>query len=202
MNIYIIRHGETKWNRIQKLQGWLNSDLTEKGIKSAERLRDRFIEEGIEFDKIYSSTQKRAIHTADIIKNGKDIKHYKMDELRELGYGVWEGMLLSDIYKEYEKEFNIYLNETHKYEPVGDGETFSELFKRVNKALDFIISNGGDNVLVVTHGVTIKAMIGIIKNIRLENFYEIPIHEGTALNICKLENGKLNFILEGDTSHI
>lgn len=56
MKLYIIRHGQTEWNLAGRLQGWQNSNLTEEGIKNAERLSDRL--KDIHFDYIYSSPQK------------------------------------------------------------------------------------------------------------------------------------------------
>lgn len=199
MKLYIIRHGQTEWNLAGRLQGWQNSNLTEEGIKNAERLSDRL--KDIHFDYIYSSPQKRAIDTARIIKGKRNIDIITLEGLREIGFGVWEGMKIKDINLKYSEQFDTYLNRPHLYNPI-NGETFEELFSRVQDSLDRIISQGGDNILIVAHGVTIKAMTSMIKRIPLDEFSTIPVHLGTALNICEIKEGIMKFIVEGDISHI
>ena len=81
MKLYITRHGKTEWNTIGKLQGWLDSPLTDEGIERARKLSTRL--EGVDFDHIYSSPQKRALHTAEIL-NLEDIEITILDELMEL----------------------------------------------------------------------------------------------------------------------
>lgn len=199
MKLYIIRHGQTKWNKEMRLQGWNNSDLTQHGVENAEKLSQRL--KDIDFDYIYSSTQRRAIETANIIKGERDTEIVQLEGLREIGFGSWEGMKIEDINLKYSNEYNTYINKPHLYRPV-DGESFQELFSRVKDSLERILSKKGENILIVCHGVTIKALFSIIKGIPLEEFYKIPIYLGTALNICEVNGDDIRFILEGDTSHI
>ena len=200
MKLYITRHGETQWNTQTRLQGWKDSDLTKRGIEDAEALADRL--EAIDFDHIYSSTQKRAIHTAEIIKKDRDIDIVELEGLKEIGFGQWEGMPMKDIEDKYGDEFHIFLNKPHLYKPILDGESYQEILARVKRAINKIVENGGENVLVVSHGVTIKMLTSIIKDIPMEELYTIPISKGTSLNICQVDEGEIEFILEGDTSHI
>src|SRR5690554_4521335 len=90
MKIYLTRHGQTEWNVIGKLQGWGNSNLTEKGIENAKRLSQRLKE--VNFDYVYSSPQQRALDTAKLIRGDRNIEINVLDDLREIGFGSWEGM--------------------------------------------------------------------------------------------------------------
>lgn len=199
LNLYIIRHGQTEWNVLRRLQGWNNSNLTEQGIKDAERLSERL--KHIDFDYIYSSPQPRALDTANIIKANRSIDISLLDGLKEIGFGVWEGMSIDEINKKYDGHYNTYINTPHLYEPI-DGESFEDIFKRVEESLKTIISKGGNNILIVSHGVTIKILTSIIKDIPLHELYNIPIHQGTALNVCEVKDDKIRFVIEGDASHI
>ena len=199
MNIYFTRHGQTEWNVIKKLQGWGNSNLTEEGIERAKRLSHRLKE--VDFDFIYSSSQERAIDTAKIIRGDRDIEIKTLDDLREIGFGSWEGMEIKNIQEIYGDEYDTYLNRPHLYDPI-DGESLLDVYKRVESALSEILSTKAENVLFVSHGVTIKVLTSIIKGIPLEELYQIPVQTGTALNICEYNGDKLRFIVEGDTSHI
>lgn len=199
MKLYIIRHGQTEWNKAGRLQGWNNSNLTQHGIENAERLGQRL--KDIDFDYIYSSTQKRAIDTANIIKGNRNIDIIQLEGLREIGFGSWEGMEIDEINSKYSREFDAYLNTPHLYRPI-DGESFQELFSRVEDSLNRILSKKGENILIVCHGVTIKALFSIIKDIPLKELYKVPIYPGTALNICEVNKDEMHFIMEGDTSHM
>ncbi|MGO1468991.1 MAG: histidine phosphatase family protein [Tissierella sp.] len=200
MKLYIIRHGQTEWNAERRLQGWNNSNLTQKGISDAKRLSKRL--EDIDFDHIYSSPQKRAFETANIMKRDRSMDIIKLDGLKEIGFGKWQGMKIEDIEEKYGDEYNTYKNAPHLYKPIEGSESFENMFKRVEDSLRTIIEKGGEEVLIVCHGVTIKILISIIKKIPLEELPNIPIHVGTALNICKVNEEKIEFIVEGDTSHM
>lgn len=198
MKLYITRHGQTQWNTIKKLQGWKDSPLTEEGIKRAEKLAKRL--KSIDFDKIYSSPQKRALDTAKIL-NYKDIEIVTLDELKELGLGKWEGMRLPEVEKEYPEEYYLYFNKPHLYKPLG-GETYDELFLRVKSALEHILEQKDENVLIVSHGVTIKAIIALLKDMKIEDFVKMKVYTGTSLTVFEIDDDKINSILEGDDSHI
>lgn len=199
MKIYLTRHGQTEWNVAGKLQGWKNSNLTEEGIQRAKSLAKRL--EDVDFDFIYSSSQQRALDTADIVKGDRDIEIKVLDDLREIGFGSWEGMEIKDIQELYGDEYDTYLNRPHLYEPV-DGESILDVYNRVQDVLDKILSIKAENILVVSHGVIIKVLTSIIKEIPVEELYKIPVQVGTALNICEYDGDKLRFIVEEDTSHI
>ena len=200
MKIYLIRHGQTEWNAIKKLQGWNNSELTEKGIEDARNLSERL--KDIEFDVIYSSPQKRALDTAKIIKGDRNTEIVTLEELKEIRFGVWQGMTLEKVKEKYPKEYDDYFNRPHLYKPIGDGESLKDIYNRAEKAYEKILNGNHKNVLVVSHGVTLKALRAIVKNIGLEKFGELEVHPGTALNIIEKINGKMSLVVEGDTSHM
>ena len=200
MKLYIIRHGQTEWNIQKRLQGWNNSNLTKKGMQDAENLAARL--ENVDFDYIYSSPQKRALETANIIKENRDIDIIELEALKEIGFGQWEGMQMKDIHYKYKDEFDTYLNRPHLYKAGLGAESFEDIFKRVGDVLEKILKRNAENVLIVSHGVTIKVLTAIIKEISLEDLSSIPIHRGTALNICQVNNKERKFIVEGDIDHI
>lgn len=199
MKVYFTRHGQTEWNVEGKLQGWNNSNLTKEGIESAKKLSERL--KDIDFDYIFSSTQQRALDTANLIRGEKNTEILAYDELREIGFGDWEGMEIEKIKEIYSEDFDTYLNRPHLHNPVS-GETFYEVYKRIQKMLDIILETKADNVLVVSHGVTIKILTSIIKGIPIEQLYKLDVQRGTALNICEYDGNNLKFILEGDTTHL
>lgn len=200
MKLYITRHGETEWNIQKKMQGWKNSNLTKQGIENAIRLGERL--KDIEFSNIYSSPLGRALETANYVKGNRDVEIETHEGLREMGFGLWEGMENDVVLELYGEEHYNYWNKPHLYEP-NDGESFDELFKRVEIALKYIIENAkGDNVLIVSHAIAIKAIYSIIRKYELQDFWNMPFIEGTSLTILEINDDKMEFILEGDTSHL
>jgi len=200
LKIYITRHGETEWNKEGRMQGWKNSNLTEDGIRNAIRLGNRL--KDIDFASIYCSTLGRALDTAKYIRGDKDTKIVKVDSLKEMGFGKWEGMEYDRIKELYPIEHFNFWNRPHLYNPI-EGESFEQLFNRVENILKEIINNKeGEDILIVSHGVTIKALYSIIKKFPLEDLWHPPFMENNSLTIVEVINGNINLVLEADTSHI
>lgn len=199
MKLYITRHGTTEWNSIGKLQGWLDSNLTDEGIKRAIDLGRRL--KDVDFDFIYSSPQKRALDTAKYIRGDKNTQIITSDSLMELGLGEWEGKYFNTLEKDYPELYHTYMNKPEEYFPE-KGETFMDLFNRIEDFLKEIRNIDAKNVLIVTHGVTIKALIMMIKGMSIEQFCQMSVYTGTALNICEIADDGFQMLIEGDTSHI
>jgi len=197
MKIYIVRHGETEWNVKKLMQGWKDSPLTENGIRNAENLSKRL--KNINFDYIFSSPSYRAQKTAEIIA-GNRARITVEDDLKEMGFGSWEGAKKELLEKNYPEEIYNFWNKPDLYKPV-DGETFDEIFVRVNRIIDKILGYNCDNILIVSHTVFIRVLFLIIKNIKLENLWTGPIIKDTGLTIIECINNKIDILLEADTSH-
>ena len=94
-NLILVRHGQSFWNKERRFTGWADIDLTEHG-KSEARCAGQLIKElHIEFDAYFTSVQKRAINTIEIILgilNKKNSKIKKAWELNERHYGGLTGL--------------------------------------------------------------------------------------------------------------
>jgi probable phosphoglycerate mutase len=200
LKIYIVRHGETEWNKLGKMQGGKNSDLTAKGIDNAKKLGDSL--KDIDFGCIYCSPLGRAIQTAENIRGDKDIKIVFKEGLKEMNFGSWEGMKHKEVEELYpEEQFNLW-NKPQLYKPI-DGENFEQLLGRTRQVIDEIIKeNIHENVMVVSHAVLIKAIIAVIKNYSLSEFWNPPFINDTSLSIVEVTENDMKFILEADVSHL
>ncbi|MGL6108451.1 histidine phosphatase family protein [Romboutsia sp.] len=200
MKIYITRHGQTEWNVEGRMQGIKNSNLTEQGKKEALNLGDSLKDAKIEY--IYTSPLTRAYDTAVLIKGDKNIPVEINENLKEMHFGIWEGMYNEEIVRDYADEHYKFWNEPHLYKSI-DGETFEELIKRVKITLDDIINqNKGVNILLVTHAIVIKAIYAIIKDYELKSFWNPPFINNTCVTILECNEDEREFILEADTSHV
>ena len=82
INLYLVRHGQTLFNKEHRMQGSCDSALTPLGIKQIEATRDYFAQNGISFDRAYCSTQERASDTLEIIA-GPEMEYDRLKELKE-----------------------------------------------------------------------------------------------------------------------
>jgi probable phosphoglycerate mutase len=187
------------WNVEKRLQGWKDSPLTDNGLRSAKRLAKRL--QDIRLDRVFSSDQKRALTTAEIIAKDRNIPIEVLSSLRELNFGSWEGMTISEIETLYPLEYSTYKTDPDRYTSVG-GENIEQLFDRVSKALETIGSCGEENVLVVTHGVTIRALMTIISGQGMDGFAKIPVFLGTSLTELELTDKGYRIIRAADADHL
>ncbi|NWQ40680.1 histidine phosphatase family protein [Bacillus sp. EB106-08-02-XG196] len=200
ITLYITRHGETEWNREKRMQGWLDSNLTENGIKNAVCLGERLKE--IELTAIYSSTSGRTKATANLIRGERDIPVIYDENLREIKLGQWEGKTHSSIKELYQTEFESFWNTPHLFTTDG-GETFEETRARVIQVLNRIKREyKSGNILIVTHSVAIKCLYSFLKNSPIETLWDPPYIHDTSLTIVEMNENGFKLVLEGDITHL
>lgn len=198
--LFLTRHGETEWNVEGKLQGHKDSPITILGKRQASWLSSSL--KGIDFDAIYSSTSLRAHHTAEIVRDKRKLDIFPSDSLKEINLGSWEGQKRSDIENIFPYEHKAFWNAPHLYTPTNDGESFSQLQDRVIPKIKDIISNHrGGNVLIVTHAITLKVIMGYFREDPLEKLWTSPRIQPTSLNKVVIEETGCNIELHGDISH-
>lgn len=149
MILYVVRHGETIRNKLGLIQGQTEWDLTEKGIKDAEELRDTV--DKLDIDVVISSPLKRAVDTASIITSNKYPINID-DRIIERNWGMCEGAHIEEV--DTVKCWNFHINtDNNKIERVQD------LLARVSEFLEDIkVKYKDKNVLVVTHSAVLRAI--------------------------------------------
>lgn len=198
-HLYVIRHGETEWNTENRFQGRLDSNLTAKGEKDAQLLGERLKE--VDFQKIISSPSNRTMKTARFVKGEKNLPIETDERLLEMDLGEWQGLKEEEIKKQDPERFEAFWNNPTLYESI-DGENFSDVKKRVAEfLLDLDKTKPTGNVLVVTHGVVVKALYLLCKNESVEHLWNPPFIHGTSLTIIRVENSKFTLQTEACTKH-
>ncbi|SHI44466.1 histidine phosphatase family protein [Lutispora thermophila] len=197
--LYITRHGQTEWNLERRLQGRMDSKLTPLGEIQAQWLGERLKDEKI--DVIISSSSGRTIATAENIRGKREIEIIPNDNLREIYLGQWEGMLYTEVERQWPEEHKNFWNFPHLYKPI-NGETFSQVIDRVGNEIEKIITQYKDkSVLIVTHAIALKGIISYIEKKDLKDFWSGAFMQPTCLNILEANKDNRKFILMGDTSH-
>lgn len=202
LKIYFVRHGETLWNTLKIFQGKSNSPLTELGINQAKKLCNYL--KDIKFDKIYSSNLQRALDTANLIKGDRKLEILSLKEFQEINMGYVEGIPKEEFQKKYPIEYFNFWNDAKNYNPKAYcGESYEELILRVKKGLNKLISqNENKTILVVTHGVTLKAIFNIINNAGIEEFTNQPVPENTSFSVVEYDNSKFKILDFSNISHL
>ncbi|MBC2850663.1 histidine phosphatase family protein [Cetobacterium sp. 8H] len=202
LRIYFVRHGETLWNTLKIFQGRSNSPLTDLGISQAKKLSEHL--KDLNFTKIYSSPLDRAMSTTKLIIGNRDLEITPIEEFQEIAMGDVEGIPREEFEKNYPIEYHNFWNNAVEYNPSAySGESYSEVLERVQKGLDKIVSENKDgNILVISHGVTLKAIFNIINNKGIDEFSKQPVPENTSTTIVEYENNKFKIIKFSDTEHL
>ncbi|MFH5882233.1 histidine phosphatase family protein [Liberiplasma polymorphum] len=182
MKIYLVRHGQTKWNTEGILQGTQDVLLNDLGIKQAKALNTYF--KNIPFDVLCSSNLKRAFHTAEFLNKDLDKPIHIYEDLREIELGVWEGLTWKEVKEKYLK--NIPQNPTEFLNVKAEGgESYQTFQTRSYNAIREIIKEYmGKEVVLLTHGGVIKAIVSKILNIDLvmRNLFDVDNASITILD--------------------
>lgn len=197
--LYLTRHGETEWNLEGRVQGSKDSKLTEKGIIQATKL-NKYLEE-INIDIVYSSSSGRAYNTAKIVAGDRDTKVIKLDGLKEMNLGIWEGKSFDVICEDYKEMHETFWNKPHLLKEF-PGETFDEFRERVvGTVLQIIEDNKGKDILIVAHALVLKFLMSYFEKRPLERLFNEPFMYSTCLNEVEVEGNDYRIIRYAQTHH-
>lgn len=174
---YFVRHGQTMLNHYNKVQGWIDSPLTDRGIADAKRAGEQL--KAINFTAAYSSDSGRAIETArHILKanpNNLNIISYQYPEFREQCHGYFEGNDLNQMWQFVGAQVKLTSESDvlgtyglekardliHQADLYGEAESNDMFWDRLSRGFNKLRDNSenGDTVLVVSHGMTIRSIV-------------------------------------------
>ena len=178
--LYILRHGETEWNRAGRWQGHLDSPLTDKGRAQAAEMGTLLKAEGIGPSRGFRalvSPQLRARVTAEIALDGLGLESEVVEDLREILVGEWTGLSMTEMRAGWpdlaiDNWLDAYCNA-----PGGEGlESVWERAGRVLEALD-------GPAVIVTHGITSRALRTRAMGYSFDRLEELPGGQGVVHHI-------------------
>jgi len=197
--IYLTRHGQTEWNIQHRFQGHDDSPLTELGIKQAKWLGESLLNDKL--DLIFSSSSPRAIKTAELLAEEREIHIHSCDEFKEINLGIWEGISQEEAKSLDPVQFNNFWNDPEAFK-VQNSETFQDVSRRAVNKLDQISSeNSGKAILIVTHTVVVKLIMAYFENRNLKDIWKPPYIHPTCLSKIEINNVNYSIILHGDIKH-
>jgi probable phosphoglycerate mutase len=176
MRLHIVRHGQTDWNAENRIQGQLDSQLDDTGIKQAvERGKD--FTPG-QFHAVYSSSSVRTRQTTFHLLNGQVGGVNYLEQLREVSLGVWEGHLWKDVIARFPEMADAHRTGKESFSVEG-AEKSSEVQTRGVAAIESIISAHKDKptdveILIVSHGAIMRTILAHYLQVPLSDLHTLP----------------------------
>ena len=202
--LYIVRHGETDWNKMGKYQGITDIPLNENGLNQAKACGNAL--KDVIFDRILSSDLSRALVTAETIRGDRTTPITIDKRLRELNFGDWEAMLFSDIEERWPGLIDEMYLRPHLVK-VPNGESFKDLQDRAWEGLEeFLNANDEEETLLIAcHGGTIRTLLCKLLDISISHCWNFS-QGNTAINrifyngMGEYDHNILNLL--NDTAHV
>ena len=212
-NLILVRHGQSLWNLERRFTGWTDIDLTEQGKLEAKYSGQLIKKTDIKFDAYFTSFQKRAINTLEIILDvlsKKNSQTKKAWQLNERHYGDLTGLNKDEMMKKHgvnqiliwRRSFNVPpppMKETHPHHPsknkayrtipqdkIPSTESLKNTFERVMPYYEENIApllSSQKNVLISAHGNSLRALCKKLLNISNEKIIDFEIPTGNPLLI-------------------
>jgi len=197
MNLILIRHGETLWNKEGRIQGLSDVDLNDAGIEQARRLA--FSLQDTTIGAVHASPLKRAYRTAEIINSfhGRRIEVHA--DLMEMDQGDFEGVPFKELMAR-EKDFLRRWVADPVSVRMPRGESLEELQKRAWRPIEKMIAAGEDS-LVVAHNFTIAVILCRLRNISLNEFRSSCV-DNASKTLIRVSDGRASIEVMNDRSHL
>jgi broad specificity phosphatase PhoE len=198
--IILIRHGQTAWNKVEKVRGQVEIPLDKTGLAQAELTGARV---AVEFRPVavYSSPLQRAVQTAAAIARRLDLQVQPVAGLNDMHFGEWQGLSPAEVEQRWPDLACAWLKAPHTVTFPG-GESLERLRQRSMAALHEIIGHHPDQVVaVVAHTVVNRVILMAVLGIDNSNYWRIG-QDTCAINVFEWHKGEFYIQSLNDTCHL
>ena len=182
--IKLYRHGETVWNKEGRLQGWLDSPLTEYGKAQAKKQVEQV-------RLVFSSDLGRAMETANLMFPQAKLLTDK--RLREIYLGDWQGKYISVLTEQ--SHYNCYIERPSEF-VAHTQESFQAVTQRMQEFFDYLLTRAETNIAVVSHGVAIACLIAAIEERPLDLLWQDGLLQGGSCVTLVYQQNKWQIVRE------
>lgn len=197
--VYLVRHGETVWNREKRTQGWTDIELNAHGRRQAEAIAQAL--HATPLRAVYASTLRRAIATAQAVAARHGLAVLTDPDLRELNQGAMDGLTTEEMLR----DFAAVLDEWRICPgplKLPEGESMAELQERAWTAVGRIVAgHPGEVVAVVSHNLAIITILSRLLGLDLNNFRRLR-QDVAAINVLEFGPSGPAIIRLNDVSHL
>ncbi|MGQ9466423.1 MAG: histidine phosphatase family protein [Anaerolineae bacterium] len=198
--ILLVRHGQTAWNKDERIRGRSDIPLDEVGLEQA-RMTARYIAARWPLTAVYASPLRRALDTARAIAAAQSLEARPMDGLLDLHFGQWEGLSIPEVQARYPDLWRAWLEAPHTVR-FPDGEGLDDVRERGMATLqDVIRRHPGETVALVAHRVVNQVLLCAVLGLGNDHFWQIG-QETCAVNVIEWTGRFYRLMLMNDTSHL
>ncbi|MCP3683233.1 MAG: histidine phosphatase family protein [bacterium] len=195
--LLIVRHGETDYNRQNRIQGQKDISLNKRGLEEAVMVASRLSR--VNFIQVISSDLSRAWETARIISSKRNVVPVADKRLRELGFGDLEGHKWDEIKKLYPMTLKLW--ENLQISPVPNGEPPFNLIQRVKEFISTIPYRKNNPIVIVAHGGSIRTMISLLTSTPIGEAQKIKLNNA-SITEGHLSKNTANIVCINSVSHL
>lgn len=197
LHLMLVRHGETDWNVERRYQGQTNVPLSGLGRRQAELIAERLTAEKI--DAVYASDLSRALETAQIIAGKSGLEVVPEPRLRELNFGILEGLTFDEAEAQYPEMIAAWLDDFNNT-PEG-AETIQAFRARIISLLDELKENHDEQaVLLVGHGGSLSEILRVVLELSQEKRWYLEL-ENVSLSEVSISENYVSLKRLNDTCH-
>jgi broad specificity phosphatase PhoE len=198
-NVYLVRHGQTEWNKKMTFRGRADIPLNEVGCREARAISENLKDKNI--DAIYTSPLRRSVETAQPSAKFFHLEIVTVQGLIDINYGDWEGLTFHEVQKRYSDEYAKWEKTPHLIR-FPHGESLDESRERSFHAFNTIVQeNLGKSLLIIPHRVINKVLLCALLGLSNSHFWEIKQDTG-CINLIEYANEKYILSLMNDTCHL
>ena len=199
MTLYILRHGQTEFNRLNIVQGsGVDADLNELGRKQAQAFYHAH--QHIDFELIVTSKLRRTHQTVQGFIE-KNIPWEQQEDVNEISWGIHEGMPQTPEQNERYFQMIEAWKKGNPHAAIQGGESAIQLSERIQRFISWIKTRSERRILVATHGRAMRCLVTCMKELPLTSMEDMQ-HNNTGLYLAHFREGKWVFEKENDLSHL
>ena len=199
LELILIRHGETDWNKDQVFRGRTDMRLNATGILQADAVAEAL--SGKVFEAIYSSPLKRAQVTATRIAKPHALDVRVKDDFQDISFGQWEGLTPKQVEDKWPPQYRKWVEKPASARFPG-GETPKRAWKRANSGLrEILFTHGTGTIVIVSHRIPLKMMTAYLLGTKRKHFAEVR-HDPCAMSVFEVEDRVAKPVVLNDTRHL
>jgi broad specificity phosphatase PhoE len=197
--VILVRHGRTEWNATRRVQGQTDAPLDALGRAQAARTAARLATEPI--TALHTSDLCRAVESARPLAEARGLAIRTWPELREIGYGPWEGLTVAEIESRYPEQYGVWRRDRLRFrlEGVETLEALHDRALRVGRAI--LNGHGGETVAVVGHGGMLRSLLCALLGWPIPVGLQLRMDNASVSRVEYTAHGPL-LALFNDTSHL
>ncbi len=198
MELVLVRHGETEFNRADVFRGRVDLPLNERGEEQARATSGYLAAQA--FQAFHSSPLRRSLRTAEVIAEPHGGKVTPLEYFIDVDYGLWSGKSLDEIRETWPREFAVWVDDPEKT-VFPEGEAVREVRERLSEGLDWLAREYDSTVLLVGHKLINRITVCIVLGLPTSGIWSVG-QSNAAVNM--ISHGEKGWVLQrlNDTSHL